>query len=396
MKKCIICLLLLSLLMAGACAQTREWQLDGSALCYRTEDFGPSVPSELVQALADSPFAGDPILCATRVETLNSKTGETRDAKWLAAVSHEGSTLLVTVFEGEVTAIARDFNAGQDFYLTTQPLPYQRANGQSGYPLFFIVSGDRWIGSSLGLPTSISAAFIYHDSGDGTVIQCKTEPVSYDVKDFVFTGHAEPHYPFISLSLWDWDILSFPCTREEMLSLEQAQPLDQNLVYVSGCHMRARATSKSTSYGQFCAFVPIRLTGNTQPGTQLPWHEIEVGQMRCWVADNYLVQWVHTVKEGDFGYSFSDEQYLFTAMSSAAEVCRPVADVPLYAAYDGKDTLQTLSTGDTLTIGAQSDDMYLVCVSTQQPGRMIPGGIYGWVRKSDVVTAPNPVQLAFE
>lgn len=396
MKKMLILLLTCCLLFPGACAQTREWKIDGSSQVFRTEDFGSVIPEALRQELATSPFSQCPVLCATQVESTNTRFPDEYTVRWLAAVECNNDILLLSVFKGEVTAIARNFNAGRNFYLTTQPLPFKRENGQSDYPLFFIVSGDRWIGSYLGLPTSISTAFIYHDSGDGTVIQCRTAPASYDVKDFVFTGHAEPHYPFISLSLWDWDILSFPCTREEMLSLEQAQPLDQNLVYVSGCHMRARATSKSTSYGQFCAFVPVHLTGNTQPGTQLPWHEIEIGQMRCWVADNYLTQWVHTVKDGDYGYSFSDEQYLFTAVSSAAEVCRPTAAIPLYAAYDGKNTLQMLSTDDILTIGAENDSMYLVCVSTQQPGRMIPGGVYGWVRKSDVITAPNPVQLEFE
>ena len=397
MKKLLVLLFACLLIFSCACAESRQWQAEGSPLLYTMEDYTAFLPDNLRRALSASPFAQDTVLCATQITCKNTRYTNKTDTSALIAVDHNGSTLLLSLTpQGELTAIARDFNTGQDFYLTSQLPPYTHENPNLIVPVPFIVSGDRWIGVSLGSST-IRASFVLNNDGSGTFIDASSSITCYEAENFSYSrssGHH--HYPAVSTALWDWNILTWPCTHEEMQSLETAAPFDRSVVFASGCHLRAKATSKSTSLGQLCAYVPVRLTGNTSPGTQLPWHEIEIGRTRAWVSENYLTMWKHNIENNGYVWGYTEEEYLYFVSTQPNQVCRPRDAISLYESSNTSKALQALTAEDILTIAAESSKMYLVCVSTQQPGRMIPDGVYGWVRKSDVVTAPNPIQLAFE
>lgn len=395
-KKLIVFLLACCLLISSAHAEPRQWQREGSTVLYTMEDYAADLPEDLRRALAASAFAQAPVLCAAQVKGESTRQSNNTTSIALVAVEHDGSTLLLSVdHRGSVTAIARNFNAGQDFYLTAQLPPYTNENPYAAAPYIFIVSGNRWVGLTLGT-LQIGISFAYHADGAGDVI-CTGGAVScYEATHFSYPqngGHF--HYPAVSFSPWDWNILTWPCTHTEMLALEQRQPFNASLVYAFGCNLRTQATSKSASLGQLCSYVPVRLTGNTKPGTQLPWYEIEIGQTRAWVSANYLELYQPTSGISEYGWVYTSERYRLTASTAISEVCRPKREISLYETGSSSAVLQTLTPEDVLTIAAESSAMYLVCISTHQPGRMIPDGIYGWVKKSDVITASNPVQLAF-
>ncbi len=176
------------------------------------------------------------------------------------------------------------------------------------------------------------------------------------------------------------DASGFPTTRGGMETLDKAATSISvsneaaGLGYTVGSHLRREATSKSESLGIYHAEVPLTLTGEERPGTQLPWYQVRIGDTLGWMSANYIHRELH--------------QNYPVPLGRTADGC------PMYAHPGDAQPLQQLEPGTTFHILTEYEGMYHICIPSGEISWDVDrNGVYGYIPVEGVLTGYSPSAL---
>lgn len=170
------------------------------------------------------------------------------------------------------------------------------------------------------------------------------------------------------------DIAGFP-TDMEGISAEREPVIPEGYGVTDGVHLRARTSSRSKGLGTFLPGAVIPLL-ETLPGDPNPWYRTALGKLNGYVSSVY----VHD------GSGFS--RALPTVARSKAAVSLKKGTGLL----DG--SAASLPAGTDMHVVLEDGSWYYVCVPQGELGWFMDvNGVFGYVKKRDVITAGMACQL---
>lgn len=207
---------------------------------------------------------------------------------------------------------------------------------------------------------------IFIDGNDATVIE-------NGVRDF--HDYPEPFWMDYLL-----DSSGFPTTRSEVETLDNAAASifvsneAAGFGYTVGSNLRREATAKSESLGLYGPDIPLILTGEEKPGTQLPWYQVLIGDTIGWMSANY----VHAAQSNDYPVPMG----------------RTLAGCPMYTNPGDAQPLQQLEPGTTFHILTEYKGMYHICIPSGEISWAVDvDGVYGYIPKTSVLTGYSLTSL---
>ena len=172
----------------------------------------------------------------------------------------------------------------------------------------------------------------------------------------------------------------FPATRSELETMEDAAhtAIASNavagLAYAQDVHLRAEATAKSESLGQYNQNVPVVLLGEKINGTNYPWLKVRIGNTEGWMSSNYIY-----------------DTYL---QPCPVPLGRTVDGCAMYADLDGAQPISQLEPGTTFHVLTEVNGMYHICIPQGEISWEVDvDGTYGYIFTADALTGYSPSAL---
>ena len=145
-------------------------------------------------------------------------------------------------------------------------------------------------------------------------------------------------------------------------------------------NLRERPTGKSKSLGVYHKAPAVVL--DSAPGTQRPWYQLRIGDTVGWMSGVYVVNNPYDVNHG-----------LAQVVPPSIAQCRKEAS--LYLSPSGQ-VKQTLPAGTAMHIIADCDGWYHVVLPQGDISwKLDAGGIYGYVRKNEVLVYESLLGMKF-
>ncbi len=198
----------------------------------------------------------------------------------------------------------------------------------------------------------------------------------------VFENGVQHMYQYPDAFWMDYlaDVTEFPTTRADAETLDKAA-LSVSVSneaaghgYTVGSNLRREATSKSESLGLYSAEVPLTLTGEEKPGTQLPWYQVRIGDTLGWMSANYV-------------------RY-FPIQDYPVPLGRTADGCPMYTHPGDAQPLQQLEPGATFHILTEYKGMYHICIPQGELSWDVDrNGVYGYIPVEGVLTGYSPSAL---
>lgn len=383
----------LLLIVCPAGAETYVYQALGFENQAVTADFSDGMDTDLMNALANASFTGDPLLCGVMCDTYQKRDQDEWRSQWaVAALLHEGKSLMIYA--------TRD-NAGSWRPWTLTPaseifLPAGEAVDLRALPLRDVRTGE----ITDVLPAIVMGQTTYYLTKRGGKLSCvRTENGNGAVTEILYreNGRAQAtvwkngqeQETYNARFLWPlalefWRIQDVPADIPGLKAFESAHPLPSAEEYgvANGGNFRAEATGASESLGQIVR-ARVRVLGSKQ-GSQYPWYHVMLGDMEGWISFPYLDQ-VSSANGEDILNDWAQVQGV--GMLQRDE---PLRDSP------GGGSSETLASGRTVHILLRQNGYYYVAIPQGEISwRQEDGEIYGWVKTDAVKTYASPLQARY-
>ena len=394
MRKTALLLAAALLLLMNVCpagAETYVYQVRGFENQAVTSDFSAGMDTDLMNALADAGFTGDPLLCGVMCDTYQKRDQDEWRSQWAVMVLlHEGKSLMIYGtrdfrngwFPWTLTPVSEIFlPAGEQTDLRALPLRDLRT-GEITDVLPAIVMGQTtyYLTKRTG---ELSCVRTEGENGTGTEILYWEGGLA--VATVWKNGQKQETYSVRFLwprDLEFWCIQDVPTDIAQLQAFESAHPVPSAAEYgvARGGNFRAEATGASESLGQIvCA--RVRVLGSRQ-GSQYPWYHVMLGDMEGWISFPYLDQ---ESLAGDVLTDWARVQGV--GMLQRDE---PLRDSP------GGGSSETLASGRTVHILLRQNGYYYVAIPQGEISwRQEDGEIYGWVKTDAVKTYASPLQARY-
>lgn len=380
MKRLLV-LLMLMLLAAGA-ATAETWTIDTVYNpIYTVETFEGALPDLWREALADTPFAGDPVLQGVSMTQRYKDNGELFDSRLLAALEHDGTLLLVGGCRESGSAVqvwpaSETFlRMGETFALTA--VPGHDREGRVITASLAVEYGGRVF--TVACRDGYTVLYTCRDmtaEGTGSV-------VSVTYPDYAYTLRTYERGECTSERTWSvclparLDVLTaadFPRTAEDLARWEAAYPLTESGWYARGANLREEPTGKSASMGVVRVALAEKL--DQQPGREFPWYQLRIGDTVGWMSGAYVTHGIE--------------------LAPPPAVLRCDREVALRVAMGG-DTKQLLPAGTALQVVGDCGAWYHVVLPAGEIGwKLDADGTYGYVQASEVTEFATLLHLRLD
>lgn len=403
MKQLMVLFVILCLCIVPAMAETYSLE-DGRNLRFDVETFDATIPADLQEAIADTPFASDEVLCGAVLGYYyhNLQTTPIRHA--LIAVQHGENRLLLAaeqkmgvwdIWPASETLL-RD---GEDFAITVTPLYGRYSAGEeiiASALLTVDYGADQFllsVGDMMSAPSRICELHQYRRldaSGDGLILQQKS--AGHLFAQIIENGQKQrEEYPEDmpgnytlrwpdDAAYIDGDI--FPTTEEALAAWAAAHPLREDMSYIFGANLRQRATSKSASLGKY-HYAPLTILGQ-EPGTEFPWYHVRIGDTEGYVSGNYVADPDDPIRTNNF----------IGAQCTPLRVAKAAPGANLYADMSGA-VKQSLPEGASALILARADGWYHVALAQEGEWYAADDAVYGYLREKDVQVYESWLQMKY-
>lgn len=386
----IACLLLLCSGISGAAAeQTYTFSDLQSGQTFVCTDFEGTMPDDVATIFAPLLRPEDALICGSRMRVSGINSSEPRQDTLLLAVRREGAVLLMGAFEMDGRfdlCLETDSFIPPDCAFDITVLPEEGGEDWGVYASHAILCGDEifrirvWNGGLLGLVS------LEQKLTDGTrmIIEAQLSVLrSFTLRNGVYEDGG---YRLCSLPqrLAAWQMQDIPRNAQEVQQYADAhQPmLGENQAYICGVNLREKPTGSSRSLGMYSARVEVL---DSQPGTQVPWYCVRVGDTQGWVSGDYLID------------GSRRDARLYGVNQATRPFARADVETALRRAPDG-ETFAKLLPGATMHVIAENEGWLHVIVPREGPAEVIVDwdGVYGYVRADEVVQGDTLADLKWK
>lgn len=396
MRKTAVLLAAALLLLMNVCpagAETYVYQALGFENQAVTADFSAGLEPDLMNALADAGFTGDPLICGVMCETYQKRDQDEWRSQWAVMVLlHEGKSLMIYGtrdfrngwFPWTLTPASEIFlPAGEQTDLRALPLRDMRTGeitdvlpaivmGQTTY--YLTKRGGRLYSIRTEEGNGAMTEIFYRENGQAqaTVWRNGQEQETYNAR-FLWP-----------LSLEFWRIQDVPVDISGLKAFESAHPLPSAEEYgvATGGNFRAEATGASESLG-YIVCARVRVLGSKQ-GSQYPWYHVTLGDMEGWISFPYLNQ-VSSANGEDILNDWAQVQGVGMLQRDEALRTSP-----------GGGSSETLAAGRMVHILLRQNGYYYVSIPQGEISwHQEDGAAFGWVKTDALKTYTSPLQARY-
>ncbi|MBQ7305942.1 MAG: hypothetical protein IJW85_07005 [Clostridia bacterium] len=379
MKKLVVVLLLL--LWPAMAARGETWTIDsGENHVYSIETFAGTLPEEMQQVLASTPFAGDACLCGVLINEANKEYPELNRQMLLMALNHEGTTLLVagddTPDTGWEVWVASDtfLREREDFAINARPKYNNLGQVIMVWPTIEYGQEIFYIGGYEG------SSYVYSytnldEQGNGVKVTSDYPAYAYQLIQVQGgrLGGMKSYWVGKPARLDIMPAAEFPNTQEKLQALDNAPWSGIGGTYVHTANLREQPTGRSRSLGVYRWAIGEKL--DSAPGTEWPWYQLRIGDTVGWMSGSYVMD--------DHGQ----------APPPAVAQCS--GEISLYLSPDG-EVKQTLPAGTAMQILADCDGWYHVVLPEEEGAwHLAASGTFGYVRVGDVKEYATLVNMKY-
>lgn len=396
MQKTAVLLAAALLLLMNVCpagAETYVYQALGFENQAVTADFSAGLEPDLMNALADAGFTGDPLICGVMCETYQKRDQDEWRSQWAVMVLlHEGKSLMIYGtrdfrngwFPWTLTPASEIFlPAGEQTDLRALPLRDVRT-GEITDVLPAVCRGrDVYYLSKRG---GKLAAYVHEESpGTGMVIRFQGDGAAVAR---VWSGREETE-GYLAHFLWPanvefWHLEDVPRSIEELKAFEAAHPFPPEGTYsraVSGGNFRREPTGSSEILGQFVDAAADVL--DSRMGSKDPWYRVRVGEIEGWASFPYV---------NPDHWSGSDQQDEWAAVQAVGKAVRQEA----LRAAPGGESRGVLAEGTLFHVLLRQDGYYYIAIPREEIAfRQSDDSEYGWVPVDAVKTYASPLRARY-
>ncbi|MBQ8655332.1 MAG: hypothetical protein IJ507_10395 [Clostridia bacterium] len=401
MKRIIIMVLLLT--MGLSCAHADSWEADtASNILYKVESFETELPQELREAMDETPFAKDPVLCGATLGYYGKKQEKMLEQIGLIAVEHEGGKLLLSAWKQDDTWVILPesetlLRKTGTFTITAQPAKY--ANG----PMINTARGGGMMlavdyGTDAFLLSPVMGVERYEnlvrcnwfevyayqkldEKGDGLTITCAGEGAPWVVQQHqgssvTEAGEYQVCWP-VRAEYVEGD--AFPTDEAQLKAWAEAHPMDMDSWWVFAANLRMFPTTDSRSYGKniIAPLEPVFVSAG--------WTMVKLGDTFGWISNTYVAH-----ENQDYPRNH------MMCQVAPPPVARAEKETALCVMAGGEEK-QTLAKGSVMQILAAGDGWYHVQIPKgEMTWQLDVPAVYGYVRAEDVTAWTSPLRLKYE
>lgn len=386
----IACLLLLCAgLSVGMAEQTYEFSDSQNGERIACEDFAGTMPDDVAAIFTPLLRAGDALICGSRMRVFRKDATEAHEDTLLLAVRREGAVLLMGAFEMDGRfdlCLETDSFIPPDCAFDITVLPEERGEGWGLDASHAILCGNEIFRIRVRNGGRLEMASIEQKLSDGT--RTIVEVQLSVLRSFVLRngGYEDGGYRWCSLPrrLAAWQMQDFPRNAQEMQQYADAhQPvLGEHQAYISGVNLREKPTGSSRSLGIYSVQVEVL---DSQPGTQVPWYHVRVGDTLGWVSGDYVID------------GSRRDARLYGVSQATRSFARADEETALRRAPDG-EAFAKLLPGATMYVIAENEGWLHVIVPREGGAKAIVDwdGVYGYVRADEVVQGDTLTELKWK
>lgn len=377
MKKAMICIFVLLLALVCVSGMAQEYVLGDEGNGYFVcEDFEGEPTREAKAIFGSLLREGDVPICGTMfMEHYRDTPGKTNRGAALLAVRREGKILLMGADKESdapwQAGIETDSFLPPDaqFEITCEPMGTKYVS----YAHLALSVGNE----VFALRTQSSGALYLYEyrrkEADGSefVIDCYSSAFRCARReDGADTALHDPEGG-LPTRLCAWTLDSFTGTAEEIDAWIAAHPTGEmdDVGYTSAVNLREKPTGKSKSWGRYSAKVKIL---GQQPGLEVPWYNVRVGNLDGWVSGVYL-----QTQKNTRDYEWASSAY------AVLQVCRAKKETALLQRPDG-ERVKEIPEGTLMHVIEENDGWLHVIVPRGEIAWQTDwDGTYGFIRKAD-------------
>lgn len=377
MKKTMICIFALLLLLPGAHGLAQEYVLEDESNGYFVcEDFDGELSVKAKAIFGSLLREGDEPICGTMfLEHYRNTPGKTNRGAALLAVRREGKVLLMGADKENdgpwQAGVETDGFLPPDaqFEITCEPMGTKHVT----YAHLAISIDDE----VFALRTQSSGALYLYEyrrkEADGSefVIDCYGSAFRCSRRENGSDTALHDPDGGLPTRLCAWTLDSFPRTAEEIGAWIAAHPADEpdNVGYTANVNLRERPTGKSKSWGRYSAKVKIL---GQQPGLEVPWYNVRVGNLDGWVSGVYM-----ETQKNTRDYEWASSAY------AVLQVCRAKKETALLQRPDGEQ-VKEIPEGTLLHVIEENDGwLHVILPRGEISWQTDWDGAYGFIRKAD-------------
>lgn len=386
----IACLLLLCAGISGAAAeQTYEFSDSQSGERIACEDFEGTMPDDVAAIFAPLLRPGDVLICGSRMRVFGKNATEARLDTLLLAVRREGAVLLMGAFEMDgcfEICLETDSFIPPDCAFDITVLPEEHGEDWGMDASHAILCGDEIFRITVWNGGQLELAYLEqkHSDGTRTIVEAQLSVMrSFTLRNGV-CEHGGYRWCSFPRRLSAWQMQDFPRNAQEVQQYADAhQPvLGEHQAYISGVNLREKPTGSSRSLGMYSARVEVL---DSQPGAQVPWYHVRVGDTQGWVSGDYLID------------GSRPDVRLYGVSQATRLFARADEETALRRAPDG-ETFAELLPGATMYVIAENEGWLHVIVPREGGAKAIVDwdGVYGYVRADEVVQGDTLAELKWK